>query len=184
MGDSLGLSIEAAKTDADVILFCGVHFMAETVKILSPDKIVLLPDDRAGCPMADMITANQLKSLKAQHPEAAVLCYVNTSAEVKAECDLCSSANAVSMAKDVLGSETEIIFVPDKHLADYASSQTGREFIIWNGYCPTHAKILPQDILREKTAHPSAPVIAHPECTPKVRDLADPVFRFIKRVTN
>ncbi len=174
VGDSLGLSIEASKTEADIILFCGVHFMAETAKILSPDKIVLLPDARAGCPMANMITADQLRNLKAKHPEAAVLCYVNTSAEVKAECDLCcTSANAVSMVRDVLENEKEIIFVPDRHLADYVSSLTGREFITWNGYCPTHAKILPQDILREKGEHPDAPVIAHPECIREVRDLAD-----------
>ncbi len=174
VGDSLGLSIEAAKTGADVIVFCGVHFMAETAKILSPEKIVLLPDERAGCPMADMITAGQLRRLKGQYPEAAVLCYVNTSAEVKAECDLCcTSANAVSMVRDVLNDEQDIIFVPDRHLADYVASQTGRSLIPWNGYCPTHTRILPEDIMREKTAHPNALVMAHPECSRAVRNLAD-----------
>ena len=174
VGDSLGLSIEAAKTGADVIVFCGVHFMAETAKILSPEKVVLLPDERAGCPMADMITAEQLRSLKEKHSGAAVLCYVNTSAEVKAECDLCcTSANAVSMVRDALNDERDIIFVPDRHLADYVASETGKALIPWNGYCPTHAKILPEDIMREKADHPDALVIAHPECTRAVRSLAD-----------
>jgi quinolinate synthase len=176
VGDSLGLSIQAAKTEADVIVFCGVHFMAETAKILSPEKTVLLPDERAGCPMADMITADQLRLLKEKHPKAAVLAYVNTSAEVKAEIDLCcTSANAVHMARDILKGRKDIIFVPDRHLADYVASQTGIEFIIWKGYCPTHAKILPEDIIREKTLHPKALVVAHPECTRQVRGLADEV---------
>lgn len=174
VGDSLGLSIEAAKTGADVIVFCGVHFMAETAKILAPEKIVLLPDDRAGCPMADMITAEQLRMIKGHYPEAAVLCYVNTSAEVKAQCDLCcTSANAASMVRDVLNDGRDIIFVPDRHLGDYVASRTGRKLIPWNGYCPTHAKILPENILREKTAHPDALVMAHPECSRVVRNLAD-----------
>lgn len=176
VGDSLGLSIQAAETEADVIVFCGVRFMAETAKILSPEKTVLLPDHKSECPMADMITAEQLRILKGQHPNATVLCYVNTSAEVKAECDLCcTSTNAVSLVRDVLRKEKEIIFVPDRHLADYVSSQTGREFILWNGYCPTHAKILPEDILREKKLHPAAPVMVHPECTRGVRSLADTI---------
>jgi quinolinate synthase len=176
VGDSLGLSIQAAKTDADVIVFCGVHFMAETAKILSPGKTVLLPERRAGCPMADMITADQLRSLKAEHPQAAVLCYVNTSAEVKAECDLCcTSANAVRMVRDVLKDAREIIFVPDRYLAAYVSSQTGREMIVWRGYCPTHAKIMPEDILAQKALHPQAEVIVHPECTPELIKLADKV---------
>jgi quinolinate synthase len=176
VGDSLGLSIQAAKTDADVIVFCGVHFMAETAKILSPGKTVLLPEQKAGCPMADMITADQLRSLRAEHPQAAVLCYVNTSAEVKAECDLCcTSANAVRMVRDVLKDEQEIIFVPDQYLAAYVSSQTGREMIVWRGYCPTHVKITPEDIHTEKALHPQAEVIVHPECTPELIKLADQV---------
>ncbi len=147
VGDSLGLSIEAAKTRADVIVFCGVHFMAETAKILSPEKTVLLPEEKAGCPMADMITAEDVKALKEQHPGAAVLCYVNTSAAVKAECDLCcTSANAVRMVREVLKDEKEIIFVPDQYLAAYVSAQTGRELIPWQGFCPTHARILPENI--------------------------------------
>ncbi|MDO9514732.1 MAG: quinolinate synthase NadA [Syntrophales bacterium] len=176
VGDSLGLSIQAASTGADVIVFCGVHFMAETAKILSPGKTVLLPDEKAGCPMANMITAQQLRSLKVKHPGAAVLSYVNTSAEVKAESDLCcTSANAVKMARDVLGEERDIIFVPDRHLAGYVSSRSGRGFVLWNGWCPTHARILPEDVIREKGLHPEASVIAHPECTQEVRSLADEV---------
>jgi len=177
VGDSLGLSIEAAKTDADVIVFCGVYFMAETAKILSPDKTVILPDKDAGCPMADMIDAEQLRNLKNQHPGAKVLCYVNTTAEVKAESDLCcTSANAVAMAEQVFKNEKEIIFVPDKYLADYVSEQTGRSLIAWNGYCPTHAKILPEEILEKKRLHPKARVIAHPECPRPIRHLSDCVM--------
>jgi quinolinate synthase len=176
VGDSLGLSIQASRTDAEVIVFCGVHFMAETAKILSPGKTVILPDKNAGCPMADMIDAGQLRALKEKHPGAKALCYVNTSAAVKAECDLCcTSANAVTMVREVLKEEKEIIFVPDQYLADYVSGQTGRQFVLWNGYCPTHARILPEDILRAKALHPGAEVIAHPECTPEVRKLADRV---------
>ncbi|MDD5722440.1 MAG: quinolinate synthase NadA [Syntrophales bacterium] len=176
VGDSLGLSVQAAGTDAEVIVFCGVRFMAETAKILSPEKTVLLPDERAGCPMADMVTTDQLMALKAKHPEAKVLAYVNTSAQVKAECDLCcTSANAVSMVRDILKDEKEIIFIPDRHLADYVALETGREFIVWNGWCPTHAKILPEDIIREKELHPKAFVIAHPECPREVRSMADEV---------
>ena len=176
VGDSLGLSIQASRTDAAVIVFCGVHFMAETAKILSPQKTVLLPDEHAGCPMANMIDGRQLRALKEKHPGAKVLCYVNTSAEVKAECDLCcTSANAVTMVQKALKDVREIIFVPDQYLADYVSGQTGRKFILWNGFCPTHARILPQDIARAKALHSAAEVIAHPECTPEVRRLADRV---------
>jgi quinolinate synthase len=168
------LSIEAAKTAADVIVFCGVHFMAETAKILSPCKTVLLPEKAAGCPMADMINADQLRALKAEHPQAKVLCYVNTSAAVKAECDLCcTSANAVRMVGEGLKDAEEIIFVPDRYLADYVSTQTGRSFIVWPGFCPTHARILPKNILQEKELHPEAVVIAHPECPPELRKRAD-----------
>lgn len=176
VGDSLGLSIEAARTDAEVIVFCGVHFMAETAKILSPQKTVLIPDLHAGCPMADMINATQLRELKAQHPGAKVLCYVNTTAEVKAECDLCcTSANAVKMVKEALKDSQEIIFVPDQYLAAYVESQTGRSMIKWKGYCPTHAKILPQYIEEQRALHPEAVVIVHPECTPEVIRMADKV---------
>jgi len=176
VGDSLGLSIQAAQTDARMIVFCGVHFMAETAKIFSPEKTVLIPDPDAGCPMANMITGEQLRKLKAQHPGAKVLCYVNTSAEVKAECDLCcTSANAVTMVQEVLKDAAEIIFAPDQYLAAYVAEQTGRTFITWNGFCPTHAKILPEDVEREKARHPNAVFIAHPECRPAVTHLADKV---------
>ncbi|MBU1366399.1 MAG: quinolinate synthase NadA [Candidatus Omnitrophota bacterium] len=176
-GDSLGLSIEASKTKAEVIVFCGVYFMAETAKILSPQKTVLIPDRDAGCPMADMITAKQLCSLKEKHPQAKVLCYVNTPADVKAESDLCcTSANAVKMVKEALAGEKEVIFVPDKYLADYVSTQTNRNFITWDGYCPSHVKILPQDIRKQKELYPHALTLAHPECTRDVIKLADKVL--------
>jgi quinolinate synthase len=176
VGDSLELSIRASQTDAEVIVFCGVHFMAETAKILSPGKTVLLPDKNAGCPMADMITAEQLRALKAEHPGAKVLCYVNTSAEVKAECDLCcTSANAVRMVEEVLKDAEEIIFVPDRYLAAFVAGKTGRTFITWPGFCPTHARILPEHIEAARALHPGAVVMVHPECRPEVAALADKV---------
>ena len=172
-GDSLELSRIAAKADARVIVFCGVHFMAETASILSPDKIVIMPDKNAGCPMANMITASDLRELKDRHPKAAVVAYVNTSAEVKAEVDICcTSTNAVSVVSSFKYAE-EIIFVPDKYLADFVSKRTGRRLIAWDGYCPTHVKILPEDIIRSIRQHPRAKVIVHPECTPEVIALAD-----------
>jgi quinolinate synthase len=177
VGDSLGLSIQAAKTKADVIVFCGVHFMAETAKILSPDKKVLLPDFASGCPMADMITADELRKLKAQHPQAAVLCYVNTSAEVKAECDMCcTSANAVGIVADHMKDNKEIIFVPDKYLGTFVAGKTGRDFILWQGFCPIHARILPEDVQKQKEKYPEAEVLVHPECTPSLTAIADKVL--------
>ena len=177
VGDSLELSVKAASTDAKIIVFCGVHFMAETAKILSPEKTVLLPDKDAGCPMADMITADQLRSLKAEHPRAKAICYVNTTAAVKAECDLCcTSANAVKMVGDVLKDEQEIIFVPDQYLAAFASEKTGRKMIVWNGFCPVHAVIRAEDIKKARALHPNAAVMVHPECRPEVTALADAVL--------
>jgi quinolinate synthase len=177
VGDSLELSIKASQTDAEVIVFCGVHFMAETAKILSPQKTVLLPAKDAGCPMADMITAEQLRGLKAEHPGAKVLCYVNTTAEVKAECDLCcTSANAVRMVGEVLKDAKEIIFVPDKYLAAFVAAKTGREFITWPGFCPTHARILPEHIEAARARHRGAVVMVHPECRPEVAAIADIVI--------
>ncbi|OPY87066.1 MAG: Quinolinate synthase A [Smithella sp. PtaU1.Bin162] len=174
VGDSLGLSIEAANTTADVIVFCGVHFMAETAKILSPQKKVLLPDKNAGCPMADMIDAESLKALKAKHPRAVSLCYVNTSAAVKAECDYCcTSANALKMVQHILAGHEEIIFVPDRYLASFVSAQVQRNFILWNGHCPIHAAILPEHIAGAKKQHPHAKVLIHPECKPDITALAD-----------
>lgn len=176
VGDSLGLSMAAAETEAEVIVFCGVHFMAETAKILSPSKTVLLPDRKAGCPMADMIDADRLQRLQAEHPGAATLCYVNTSAEVKAHCDYCcTSGNALKMVQHILKSHDEIIFVPDQYLAQYISGQTGRKFILWEGYCPTHARILPEDVVRARKLHPQAEVLVHPECTPALTAQADVV---------
>jgi len=172
-GDSLGLSRTASKTNADVIVFCGVRFMAETASILCPDKLVLMPDINAGCPMADMITRDELKALKKEHPKATVVAYVNTSAEVKAEIDICcTSGNAVKVVES-LKDASEIIFVPDKYLGHYVSVKANRDLILWDGYCPVHAKILPEDIARQRKAHPKAKIIVHPECTPKVIQLAD-----------
>jgi quinolinate synthase len=177
VGDSLGLSIQASKTSADVIVFCGVYFMAETAKILSPDKTVLIPDRDAGCPMADMITAEQLRKLKAEHPKAKVLCYVNTTAEVKAECDVCcTSGNAEKVVRGAFNKDDEIIFAPDQYLAHYVSTKVGREFIEWKGFCPTHMKILPEDIERERKLHPGVEVLVHPECRAAVTDIADKVL--------
>ncbi|MBI4982440.1 MAG: quinolinate synthase NadA [Candidatus Omnitrophica bacterium] len=175
-GDSLELSRIAATTSAKVIVFCGVHFMAETASILSPDKLVIMPDIHAGCPMANMINAEQLKKLKVEHPKAVVVGYVNTSAEVKAELDYCcTSTNAIAVVNALKDCE-EIIFVPDKYLADYVSKNTGRKLISWNGLCPTHIKILPEDIKRERKFHPFAKVIVHPECLPAVVSMADAVL--------
>jgi len=175
VGDSLGLSIEASKAPGKIIVFCGVHFMAETAKILSPAKKVLLPDKSSGCPMADMINASQLEKLKKEHPGAVVVCYVNTSAEVKALSDICcTSSNAVNVVKSIPKSK-EIIFIPDKYLGDYVQRQTGREFILWNGYCPTHVMINTKEIIELKKVHLDAVVIVHPECTPDVIDIADKV---------
>jgi len=175
-GDSLELSRMAAKTEAKVIVFCGVYFMAETASILSPDKKVIMPDVSAGCPMADMMTADDLRKLKAEHPRAVVVGYVNTSAQVKAELDYCcTSSNAVAII-NALKNEKEIIFVPDKYLADYVSKKSGRKLITWHGFCPTHVKILPEDLKREKKFHPKAKVMVHPECLPSVVALADAVL--------
>jgi quinolinate synthase len=172
-GDSLGLSIEASKTNADVIVFCGVRFMAETAAILSPRKTVLLPELTAGCPMADMISAEQLRELKAQHTGALVVCYVNSSAEVKAESDYCcTSANAVEIVK-ALPADREVIFVPDQHLGRFASQRSGRKMVLWPGYCSTHAMISEDDIRKARAAHPGALVMAHPECSEPVCKLAD-----------
>jgi len=172
VGDSLELSQKAAKTDAAVIVFCGVHFMAETASILSPSKIVLLPDAGAGCPMANMITAEQLRRKKKELPHATVVTYINSSAAVKAESDYCcTSANGVRVVQSI--SNEEILFVPDQYLGDFIAGKTGKKMTLWPGYCPTHVKILPEDILRRKKEHPGAKVVVHPECRPDVIALAD-----------
>ena len=175
VGDSLELSQNAATTDADVIAFCGVHFMAETASILSPNKVVLLPDINAGCPMANMITAEKLREKKRELPGATVVCYVNSSAEVKAESDICcTSANAVKVIESL--DSDEILFVPDQYLGHYVSTRTDKKMFFWPGYCPTHVKILPEHIAERKQEHPRAKVVVHPECRPEVIGLADEVL--------
>ena len=175
VGDSLELSQKAAKTEADVIVFCGVHFMAETAAILSPHKTVLLPDRHAGCPMANMITAQQLRRKKKELPGAAVVCYVNSTAAVKAESDVCcTSANALKVVNGI--ENDEILFVPDQYLGSYVASQTDKKIHLWPGYCPTHARIHPTHIRRLKEEYPEAKVAVHPECRPEVIALADEVL--------
>jgi quinolinate synthase len=168
VGDSLGLSRRAAATDADVIAFCGVHFMAETASILSPGKTVLLPDLRAGCSLADSITAGQLRAWKAEHPGAIVVMYVNTTAEVKAETDYCcTSSNAVRVVEHIRrehGDDVEILFGPDMWLGAYVERVTGRRMHVWDGECHVHAGIRPRDISAVRAAHPSAEFMIHPEC--------------------
>jgi quinolinate synthase len=174
VGDSLELSQNAAKTGADVIVFCGVHFMAETASILCPDKVVLLPDTNAGCPMADMITAQRLRAKKKEHPQAVVVCYVNSPAEVKAESDICcTSANAVEVVESL--DAGEILFIPDQYLGHYVSAKTGRKMILWPGFCPTHVRIKPDRIKELRQEYPQARVVVHPECRPEVIALADEV---------
>ena len=175
VGDSLGLSQQAAGTDAQVILFAGVHFMAETAKILCPDKTVLVPDLNAGCPMANMVATRELAERKNEHPDAAVVCYVNSSAAIKAMSDICcTSANAVKVVASI-PTEREVLFIPDQSLGHYVSEQLGRELILWPGYCPTHHRILAADTGRLKEAHPQAKVVVHPECTTDVIALSDAV---------
>lgn len=176
VGDSLELSQKAAQTKAAVIVFCGVHFMAETAAILSPTKTVLLPDPQAGCPLADTITAAQLRAEKEKHRGAAVVCYVNSTASVKAESDVCcTSANGVQVV-NALQDRKEIIFVPDQHLGSFVAAQTGRQLILWPGFCPVHVNISPEEIVALKRSHPLAKVVVHPECPPPVRELADAVL--------
>lgn len=175
-GDSLGLSREAAATDASTIVFAGVHFMAETAKLLAPAKRVLIPEPRAGCPMADMITGSQLAEWKAAHPGVPVVTYVNSSAEVKAESDVCvTSANAVGVVR-ALGAD-RILFAPDRNLGSWvARSLPDVEVLLWEGWCPTHDDVTPEQVLAARAAHPAAKVVAHPECRPGVVDLADAVL--------
>ncbi len=175
VGDSLGLSQKAAKTQAEVIVFCGVHFMAETTSILCPDKVVLLPDPNAGCPMANMITAQKLRDRKDELGDVIVVCYVNSTAEVKAESDICcTSANAVAVALSLSGQE--ILFVPDQYLGHYIQTKTGRKMHLWPGFCSTHLRILPRHITQLKQDYPQAKVVVHPECRSEVLALADEVL--------
>ncbi len=174
VGDSLGLSRRAAEVDAELIVFCGVRFMAETAAVLNPGKLVLLPDPNAGCPMAAMIDADGLRALKAAHPEAAaVVCYVNSTAEVKALSDVCcTSSNAVQVVESIEPGRP-VIFVPDRYLGTYVAGRTGRELILADGYCPTHVRILPEHVRELKRIYPAAEVMVHPECRPEVTRMAD-----------
>ena len=176
VGDSLELSIEAARTKADVILFCGVRFMAETSSILSPEKIVLMPDKNSGCPLADMVDKKSLKNWQKKYPDSTTVAYVNTTAEVKAESDICcTSANADKVVSSL--DNFQVLFVPDKHLAHWTAEKVpDKKIISYPGYCPVHMKILAEDVLRMKKKYPGAEVIVHAECSPAVIALSDRVL--------
>ena len=181
VGDSLELSRKAAGLEASTIVFCGVHFMAETAAVLAPGKTVLLPEIEAGCPMADMINGRELRSWKAGHPGLPVVCYVNTSAEVKAESDVCcTSSNAIAVVNS-LGAD-RVLFVPDKNLAAYVARETGKTVIAWDGYCYVHHRFTPRDIDEARAAHPGAEVWVHPECPLNVIERADKVLSTGKMV--
>ncbi len=172
-GDSLELARIATNVDADMIVLCGVYFMAETAAILNPTKTVLIPNPSAGCPMADMINASQLRELKAKHPGAVAACYVNSTAEVKAECDICVTSGNAEKVMSTIGREKEIIFVPDRHLGSHVSGKEGREYILWQGHCPIHNALACETVLAMKAKYPNVPVLVHPECPKSVRDVAD-----------
>ena len=172
-GDSLELARRATQVDADVIVFCGVYFMAETAAILNPTRTVLIPDATAGCPMADMITAEQLRELKARHPGAKAVCYVNSTAEVKAECDMCVTSGNAEKVMRTFAPDEKILFVPDQHLGGHIAGLLGRDYTRWPGYCPTHQAITAKSVADARAAHPGAPVLVHPECARDVREAAD-----------
>jgi len=175
-GDSLGLSMDAAKTTADVIVFCGVHFMAESASILSPGRTVLLPREEAGCPMADMINAAALEEYRKNHPDAVVVTYVNSSAEVKALSDICcTSGNAVNVVRSIPEGR-EIFMIPDRNLAHYVRKISGRNLTWWDGYCPTHDRLTVEAVAKARKAHPGALLVVHPECPPEVVETADAVL--------
>ncbi len=175
VGDSLELSRRATAVEAEVIVFCGVMFMAETAKILNPQRSVLIPDPRAGCPMCDMAPVEAVRKRKAELPGVPVVAYVNTTAAVKAEADICcTSANAISVVNSL--PDERVLFLPDRNLGHWVQRHTDKEVILWEGHCPTHQRILAQDIQRLKQQHPQAVVVVHPECTPDVIDLADEVL--------
>lgn len=176
VGDSLELAQQAAKTDAEVIVLCGVYFMAETAAIVNPDKKVLIPDISAGCPMAEMIDAKKLRDMKAKHPDAAVVCYINTTAAVKAESDICCTSSNAERIVNSLKEHRKIIFVPDKYLGSFLSLSSDKEFILADGYCPTHAKISPKLINELKEKYKDAKVIVHGECTPMVKETAHKIL--------
>jgi len=173
VGDSYGLSVEATRVEAEVIVFCGVRFMAETAAILNPSKTVILPEPKAGCPMADMITPEELAGMKEEHPDYLVVCYVNSTAEIKAMSDICcTSSNALKIVRQI-PEDKGILFIPDKHLGSYVKEQTGRNIELWDGFCPTHVKIEPDMVREAKEKHPNAPVLMHPEAPKASRELAD-----------
>lgn len=173
-GDSLGLARQATKLPAEIIVFCGVHFMAETAFILNPRKTILMPDPRAGCPLADMIDLEGLKAMKSKHPGVPVVTYINSSAEIKAASDICcTSSNAVAVVESL--SAPEVIFIPDKNLGKYVATQTNKKIIYWPGYCPTHHRIKREQVLKLKEEYPQAVFVAHPECEPRVLELADKI---------
>lgn len=181
VGDSLELSQKAAQIETEMIVFCGVHFMAETAAILSPEKTVLIPEIDAGCPMADMIDGGEMREWKKQYPGRKVVCYVNTTAEVKAECDVCcTSSNALEVVESLEGDE--ILFAPDKNLAAYVARFTKKRIIPWDGYCYVHNTILARDIEEKRRLYPDAEAWVHPECRPEVIDAADKVFSTGKMV--
>ncbi len=175
VGDSLELARISQKINQETILFCGVYFMAEITKILNPEKTVLMPDLHAGCPMADMIKPQQLKTEKEKHPDAGVMCYVNSNADIKALSDICcTSANGVKVAQSL--KEKEILFIPDKYLGSYIASQVAEKtFHLWPGYCPTHMVFSKEDLLKLKIQHPKAKIVAHPECRLDVQEIADKI---------
>lgn len=178
VGDSLGLARQAQRTEARVILFCGVHFMAETAALLCPEKTVLMPDPAAGCSLADMIIPAQIRAWREAHPDGVVVCYVNTAAAVKAECDYCvTSTNGVAVLEHI-PEDREILFVPDYYLGSYLKAKTKRKIHLWKGYCPAHAAILPETVDRLREAHPDAEFLMHPECgcLTKQMDLADEIL--------
>lgn len=171
-GDSFLLAQKAAETDAEVIVFCGVHFMGESAKILAPNKKVIIPDERAGCPMADMVNVEGLRKLKEQHPNAKVVTYINSSAEIKAETDICcTSANAVKVIQSL--DAEEIIWVPDKNLGHYVQQHTDKKMIIWEGYCNTHDMLTIKDVVEMRAKYPDAEFVVHPECRPEVVEMGD-----------
>ena len=172
VGDSLELSRHCTEVDAKTIVFCGVHFMAETAAILNPDRMVLLPEGSAGCPLADMITVDELREWKQRYPKATVVCYVNSSAEIKAESDICcTSANGVEVVNSV--ANEDILFIPDQNLGHYTSTQTKRNIILYPGFCYVHHRIKPEQVRLAKRRHPDAQLIVHPECRPEVIALAE-----------
>jgi quinolinate synthase len=171
-GDSFLLAQKAAQTDADVIVFCGVHFMGESAKILAPNKTVIIPDERAGCPMADMVNVRGLQELKQKHPNAKVVTYINSSAEIKAETDICcTSSNAIKVVQSL--DTDEVIWVPDKNLGHYVAQFTDKKMIIWEGYCNTHDMLTVKDVVEMRAQYPNAEFIVHPECRPEVVEMGD-----------